>query len=40
MTVLLLVEGFYEAVEFIGTDEIVSQTFPEFALNVEQILQV
>lgn len=40
MTVLLLVEGFYEAVEFTGTDEIISQTFPELSLNVEQILQV
>lgn len=38
VTILLLVERFYDPHEF--TDErIVSQTFPEFALTAEQVLQ-
>ena len=39
VTVLTLEEGFYEQVEFRGNERIVSQTFPELALTVEQVLQ-
>lgn len=39
ITVLLLVEGFYDANEFTGSEQIVSQTFPELALTTEQVLQ-
>ncbi|OCR00225.1 hypothetical protein BCD67_20930 [Oscillatoriales cyanobacterium USR001] len=39
VTVLTLVEGFYEQVEFRGNETIVSQTFPELGLTVEQVLQ-
>lgn len=39
ITVLLLVEGFYDPNEFIGIEQIVSQTFPELALTTEQVLQ-
>ncbi|MDI9635356.1 Uma2 family endonuclease [Geitlerinema splendidum] len=38
VTVLTLVEGLYEQVEFRENDKIVSQTFPELALTVEQVL--
>lgn len=38
VTVLLLVEGFYEHTEFRGNQQIISQTFPELALTVEQVL--
>jgi len=39
VTVLTLVEGFYEQVEFRGNERIVSQMFPELGLTVEQVLQ-
>ncbi len=39
VTVLNLVEGFYEQIEFRGNERIVSQTFPELVLNLEQVLQ-
>lgn len=39
VTVLTWVEGLYEQVEFIGHERIVSQTFPELVLTVEQVLQ-
>jgi Uma2 family endonuclease len=39
ITVLLLLEGFYDANEFTGSEQIVSQTFPELALTTEQVLQ-
>lgn len=39
-TVLLLVEGLYEETEFKGNQQIISQTFPELALTVEQVLLV
>ncbi|MGA9379961.1 MAG: Uma2 family endonuclease [Phormidium sp.] len=39
VTVLNLVEGLYEQVEFRVNERIVSQTFPELALTVEQVLQ-
>lgn len=38
VTVLTLVEGLYEQVEFTGSERIVSQMFPELALTVEQVL--
>jgi Uma2 family endonuclease len=38
VSVLLLVEGFYEVTEFTGDQVIISQTFPELTLTVEQIL--
>lgn len=38
VTVLLLVEGLYEAQEFTGNEQIVSPTFPELALAVAQVL--
>lgn len=40
VTVLLLVEGLYEETEFKGNQQIISQTFPELALTVEQVLSV
>lgn len=39
VTILTLVEGLYEQLEFKGTEKISSQIFPELALTVEQILQ-
>lgn len=39
VTILTLVEGFYEQVEFRGNDKIISQIFPELGLTVEQVLQ-
>lgn len=39
VTVLTLVEGFYEQVEFRGNEIIVSHIFPELGLSVEQVLQ-
>lgn len=39
VTVLSLVEGLYEQVEYKGDDKIVSQIFPELVLTVEQVLQ-
>lgn len=39
ITVLTWVEGLYEQVEFRGNERIVSQTFPELVLTVEQVLQ-
>ena len=39
VTVLTWLEGLYEQVEFRGDESIVSQTFPELALTVEQVLQ-
>jgi Uma2 family endonuclease len=38
VTILTLVEGFYEQIEFRGNKTIISQTFPELALTVEQVL--
>ncbi|HAX75476.1 MAG TPA: Uma2 family endonuclease [Cyanobacteria bacterium UBA11372] len=38
VSVLLLVEGFYEVTEFTGNQALVSQTFPELTLTVEQVL--
>jgi len=38
VTILTLVEGFYEQIEFRGNETIISQTFPELALTVEQVL--
>jgi len=40
LTVLLLVEGLYEETEYKGDAQIISQTFPELVLTVEQMLQV
>jgi len=40
VTVLLLVEGLYEDKELKGNQQIISQTFPELALTVEQVLSV
>ncbi|MEH2048681.1 hypothetical protein [Nostoc sp.] len=37
-TILLLSEGLYEEKEFSGSQQIVSVTFPEIALTVEQVL--
>jgi Uma2 family endonuclease len=37
VTVLLLEDGLYEETEFTGNKQIVSQTFPELSLTVEQI---
>ncbi len=37
ITVLLLEDGLYEETEFTGDKQIVSQTFPELSLTVEQI---
>lgn len=39
VTVLLLVEGFYDPNEFTGRERILSQTFPELALTADQVLQ-
>jgi Uma2 family endonuclease len=38
VTVLTLVEGWYEQVEFRGNERIVSEMFPELVLTVEQVL--
>lgn len=38
ITILLLEEGLYEEKEFSGIQQIVSATFPEIALTVEQVL--
>jgi len=38
ISILLLVEGFYERTEFTGNQTILSETFPELTLTVEQIL--
>lgn len=40
VTILMLVEGLYEEIEYRGEDQIVSQTFPELMLTVNQVLQV
>lgn len=40
VTVLLLVEGLYEETEYRGDAQIVSPTFPELMLTVDQVLQV
>jgi Uma2 family endonuclease len=40
VTVLLLVEGLYEETVYRRDDQVVSQTFPELLLTVNQILQV
>lgn len=39
VTVLLLVEGLYEQTEYKSDAQIISQTFPELVLTVEQVLQ-
>ena len=38
ITVLLLVEGLYEEIEYRDNDRVISQTFPELNLTVGQIL--
>ena len=38
VTVLTLIEGFYEEAIFRSNDQIISQTFPELALTAEQVL--
>ena len=38
VTVLLLVEGLYEEIEYRDNDRVISQTFPELNLTVGQIL--
>lgn len=38
VTVLLLVEGLYEQTEFKESEQIISQTFSELTLTVEQVL--
>lgn len=38
VTMLLLVEGLYEETEFKRNQQIISQTFPELTLTVEQVL--
>ncbi|MGF1482355.1 MAG: Uma2 family endonuclease [Cyanophyceae cyanobacterium] len=40
VTVLQLIEGFYEEKEYQGDDKITSPTFPKLDLTVKQILQV
>lgn len=39
ITILFLLEGFYEEKEYKGNELIISQVFPELKLTVEQILQ-
>ncbi|NER48469.1 MAG: Uma2 family endonuclease [Symploca sp. SIO1A3] len=39
VTVLLLVNGRYQATEFTGSQRIVSRTFPELKLTAEQVLK-
>ncbi|MEH1794138.1 Uma2 family endonuclease [Nostoc sp.] len=38
VTVFTLIEELYEPVEFVGSDRIQSQTFPQLELTVEQVL--
>ncbi|MBW4636714.1 MAG: hypothetical protein KME05_00480 [Gloeocapsa sp. UFS-A4-WI-NPMV-4B04] len=38
VTILLLVKGLYEATEFRNSQQIISQTFSELTLIVEQVL--
>ena len=38
VSVLLLVNGYYEQTEFRGSESIISQSFPELALTVEEVL--
>lgn len=38
VTVLLWEEGLYEQTEFTGSQQIISRTFPELSITVEQIL--
>lgn len=38
ISILLLVDGFYEVTEFFGSDRLVSPLFPEINLTVSQIL--
>ena len=38
VTILLLEEGLYEDAEFTGTQKMISPTFPELNLTVEQVL--
>lgn len=38
VTVLTLVEGWYDAAEFVGSDSIQSRTFPNLELTAEQVL--
>jgi Uma2 family endonuclease len=40
VSILLLDEGFYDVVEFIDNQKIVSKTFPELDLTVQQILSI
>jgi Uma2 family endonuclease len=38
VSVLLLINGYYEQTEFRGSESIISQSFPELALTVEEVL--
>ena len=40
VSVLLLDEGFYDVTEFVDNQKIVSKTFPELELTVQQVLTV
>lgn len=40
ITILLLSEGLYEEKEFSGSEPIISATFPELVITVEQVLAV
>ncbi|NJO93375.1 MAG: Uma2 family endonuclease [Hydrococcus sp. RM1_1_31] len=40
ITILLLVEGFYDEQIFIGEEKIISRTFPELALSATQVLGI
>ncbi|WP_019499863.1 Uma2 family endonuclease [Pseudanabaena sp. PCC 6802] len=39
VSILSLVDGFYEVAEFFGSDRIVSQVFPELTLTAMQVLE-
>ncbi|WP_331001341.1 Uma2 family endonuclease [Nostoc sp. WHI] len=38
VTIFMLIEELYEPIEFVGSDRIQSQTFPELELTAEQVL--
>ncbi len=38
VTILVLVDGVYEETEFVGSDGIISPTFPNLSLTAEQVL--
>jgi len=39
VAVLMLVDGLYESVDYLGSDRVLSSVFPQLDLTVEQILQ-